>query len=198
MTISKYISLIPEYSTYHLLKCSSPYVEKWDTTKEIGKKEDCEKRGVLTEIVEGKCVSIDVEYFSEKYNPDQQRKIEVFVDENVLSRSRGLRTSLQSRYGSIKLSFQPKTVANNTISEIVINTSNFAGSELQTEVTFPVIIVKNRAYKLFKALLSAIGALFIALPGIIGDNQSYKRNIVLALIGIIIVGICSYWESREG
>lgn len=186
------LTLVSGYEDYYFFRCSSLY------SKSVGKnklkKSKCKKQGNLFIIEYGKSAYIDIEFFSKKYDNKKKRQISVFVDDNKLSKTQGLKTSLQSRYGSIKLGFQTKKVATNTITEIVINTG--ALDEFQTEIILPVIIVKKIYKRIFKSLVTAVGALFIALPAILINLLSAKWNIVFAAIGVLIMAINSFWDSK--
>lgn len=191
------LTLLPGYKDYHFLKCSFPYVEKIDNDMGTIKKIECNVDNNFTQFIEHKCVYIDIEYYSANYDQSKKRQIDVFVDENVLSKAKGLRTTLQSRYGTIKLGLQPKKVTNKTITEVVINTNSSIPDELQTEITFPVVVIKNKIKKILKAIITSIGALLVAMPGIINDSLDVGWNILIAGLGVLVLGINNYWESKE-
>lgn len=193
--IVRRLTLLPDYKNYYFLKCSSPYIEK--INNEIFKKEKCNIKKNFTQFMEGKCVYIDIEYYSANYEPNKKRQIDVFVDENILSKAKGLRTTLQSRYGTIKIGLQPKKVMNKTITEVVINTNSSTPNELQTEIIFPIVVIKNKIHKLWKSIITSIGALLVAMPGIINDNLDIGWNILIASFGVLVLGINNYWESKE-
>ena len=119
------------------------------------------------------------------------------MDNNIISKAKGLHSILQSRYGTIRLGLQPKKVANKTITEVIITSSSSVSNELETEIVFPIIVIKNKFHKLIKAFITAAGALLVALPGIIGDNLDMGWNILIAGIGVLVLGINNYWESKE-
>ena len=195
--IVRRLTLLPDYKDYHFLKCSSPYMEKINNEMGTYEKIKCNVENNFTQFIEEKCVYIDVEYYSANYDQSKKRQIEVFVDENILSKAKGLRTTLQSRYGTIKLGLQSKKVTNKTITEVVINTNSSIPDELQTEITFPVIVIKNKIHKILKAIITSIGALLVAMPGIINDSLDIGWNILIAGLGVFVLGINNYWESKE-
>lgn len=184
---------IPTYEDYHFLKCSPFYSEKICNGQSVHI--NCQRMADRSVLTEGICTNIDLDYYSKTYDKTRTRHLEVFVDENVLSKAKGLRTVLQSRYGSITLGFQPQATANNTISEVSICTSNCSQHEIQTEVLFPIIIKKNHIYKIRKAIIMAMGAALVALPGILGDTVNIAWNISFAIAGVAVLGINNYWES---
>lgn len=190
------LTLLPDYKDYYFLKCSSPYVENINNNA-ICQKEKCSIKNKFTQFVEGRCVYIDIEYYAENYDPSIKRQIDVYVDENILSKVKGLRTNLQSRYGTIKLGLQSKKVMNKTLTEVVINTNSSTSDELQTEITFPIVVIKNKIHRVWKSIITSIGALLIALPGIINDSLNIGWNILIASLGILVLGINNYWESKE-
>lgn len=195
--IVRRLTLLPDYKEYCFFKCSSPYIEKTNNYNGEYEKCECIKNGNLTQFIEGKCVNIDVEYYSESYDKNKKRSIDILIDETVLSKAKGLHAVMQSRYGTLKIGLQPKKVSNNTITEVVINTSSSDINELGTEIVFPVVISKNRLHKIVKATITAVGALLVALPGIIGDNIHIGWNIIFAGTGVLVLGINNYWESKE-
>lgn len=195
--IVRRLTLLPDYKDYYFLKCSSPYIEKFNSGNRVYEKIKCSVENNFTQFVEGKCTYIDIEYYSANYDQSKKRQIDVFVDENILRKAKGLRTTLQSRYGTIKLGLQSKKVTNKTITEVVINTNSSMPDELQTEVTFPVVVIKNKIHKLLKSIITSIGALLVAMPGIINDNLDIGWNLLIAGLGVLVLGINNYWESKE-
>lgn len=195
--IVRRLTLLPDYKDYHFLKCSFPYMEKIDNDLGTYEKIECNVENNFTQFIEEKCVYIDIEYYSANYDQSKKRQIDVFVDENILSRAKGLRTTLQSRYGTIKLGLQSKKVTNKTITEVVINTNSSIPDELQTEITFPVVVIKNKIHKILKSIITSIGALLVAMPGIINDSLDVGWNILIAGLGVLVLGINNYWESKE-
>lgn len=194
--IVRRLAHIPGNEDYYFFKCSQLYTEKYQKSKRTYTNILCTQKDSFTKIVEGKCTNIDIEYYTTKYSNDKNRQIDVFVDDNILSKSKGLKTLLQSRYGTKKLGFQSKKISNNTVTEITICTKSNV-EELPTEIVIPVMIVKNRGYKLKKAIIMSIGALLVSLPGIIGSSIEVGWNIFIAGIGVAIMGINNYWESKE-
>jgi hypothetical protein len=197
-SIVELLVTIPTYSNYHFLKCSGFYSriikapngfnqKKYNTIRDDG----------MTYLTEGKCAYIDIEYYSKIYEPNLRRQIEVFLDGNCIRKAKGIKTYLESRYGSVSLGFQPKISANNTVTEIVVCTTSDPIDVIQTELTFPIIIRKNRTYKLLKALIMCIGAGLIALPGILGSCVPLGWNIASALSGVVVMGVNNYLESKE-
>ena len=195
--IVRRLTILPDYKDYHFLKCSLPYMEKINKKTGEYKKIECNVENNFTQFIEGKCVYIDIEYYSANYDQHKKRQIEVFVDENILCKAKGLRTTLQSRYGTIKLGLQSKNVTNKTITEVVINTNSSIENELQTEITFPVVVNKNITHKIIKSVIVSIGALLVAMPGIINDSLDVGWNILIAGLGVFVLGINNYWESKE-
>lgn len=191
------IALIPAYKDYHFLKCSKFYMQKMKGKIYMPTKTWCEIKDNHIVVIEREPVYIDIEYFAATYTRAMKRKIDVLFNDKVLNRVSGLLTTLQSRYGTKKIGFQPQKVANNTVSEVVIATKNAWNDELLTELIFPIIVQKNRKYRLLKAIVMGFGALLVALPGITKDSLQLIWNIVLAGLGVLVLGIGSYWESKE-
>lgn len=172
-------------------------MQKIDNQTYMTTKAWCEIKDNCIVVIEGVPVYIDIEYFAATYTRTMKRKIDVLVNDKVLNRTNGLLTTLQSRYGTKKIGFQPQKVANNTITELVITTKNTLNDELLTELIFSVIVQKDKKYRLLKAIVMSIGALFVALPGITGDSLQLIWNILFAGLGVLVLGIGSYWESKE-
>ena len=192
--IIKRIAILSKYKKMHFLRC----------TKFYGFNESLSKiyNNVVNsriEMIEKKPAYIDVEYYSIEYNKSDKNELEVFVNDKILNKTNGLKNSLDSRYGTKTIGFQPQSVPNNTYTEIVISTKTTPTSQdlINTELSFPIIVAKNKSYRALKAFVMALGGLFVALPGIIDTNLFYGWNIVLATIGVAILGIGSYWESEE-
>lgn len=194
--ICKAISLLPGYDSCHFLKCTAPYSEEWDAaTGRSIRNESHLSRGVF-QLTEGRSFIIDVEYYEKSYDRKQNRNIDVILDDNVLTRTRGMSTLMQSRYGSVKLGFRPKTVESNTVSEILIRTKGATSGAFETEVPFPVVIIKSKGRRVVKTLLPTFGALLIALPGILTDAIPLTVNVLFGSVGVIVVGISNYMSSR--
>lgn len=194
--IVKKINLIPDYSDYHFFKCSNFYTEKIDKKGNYIKNE-CTQKEHLTRVTEGTCVYVDIEYYSNCHITTQKRNITVSLDENAFSQAKGLHNSIQSRYGFLKFAFQPKMVSNNTITEIALYSTSSLTSEIPTEIIFPIILVKNKTYSIVKSAITALGALLVASPGIIGDKLHIGWNILIAGMGVLTIGINNYFESKE-
>lgn len=188
---------IPLYSNCYFLKCSSLYTEKFKSRKKQKTIVDCPIKDGHFVLTEGKCTNLNIEYYSSTYDRQREQKIEVLVDENVVRKVKGMRTLFQSRYGCVTLGFQSKSNSNNTVSEINIHTEGSLPDVIQTDAVFPIITQKNKAYKIRRSIIMGIGAALVALPGIIGDNIHVVWNIVIAILGVLILGINNYWESTE-
>lgn len=195
--IVKRISLIPAYKDYHFLKCSKFYMQKMHGKTNMPTKTWCEIKDNHIVVIEREPIYIDIEYFAATYIRAVKRKIDVLFNDKVLNRTSGILTTLQSRYGTKKIGFQPQKVANDTITELVISTKNALNDELLTELIFSIKVQKNKKYRLGKAIVMGLGALFVALPGITKDSLQLIWNIMFAGIGVLVLGIGSYWESKE-
>lgn len=190
------ITKIPHYSQTLFIRCSKFYTEEIDDNDQIIKT-DCNKSEPFYELVEGKCSYVDVEYFSNEYSKEINREIKAYIDEAIISKAKGLRSIIESRYGKITLGFQPQKVSNRTISEIVFSSVSNRNDELPTDITYPIIIVKDKGYKIKKAIMTVLGAIFVALPGIVGNNIAMGWSIIFAILGASILGVNTYWESKE-
>lgn len=188
---------IPSYSECYFLKCSSLYTEIFNSKNEQKTIVNCPIIDGHFVLTEGQCTNLNIEYYSSIYDRTRIQKIEVLVDENVVRKVRGMRTLFQSRYGCITLGFQSQSNSNNTISEISIHTEGMPANVIQTDAVFPIITQKNKLYKIKKSIIMGLGAALVALPGIIGNNINVVWNIVLAILGVLILGINNYWESKE-
>lgn len=195
--IVKSIARIPAYKDYHFLKCSKFYMQKMDGKTYMPIKTWCEIKDNHIVVIEREPLYIDIEYFAATYTRDVKRKIDVLFNDKVLNRTSGLLATLQSRYGTMKIGFQSQKVANNTITELVITTKNAQNDELLTELKFPIIVKKDKKYRLGKAIVMGLGALLVALPGITRDNIQLIWNIILAGLGVLVLGVGSYWESKD-
>ena len=190
------ITKIPRYSQMLFIRCSNFYTEYIDESNNIINN-NCNKAGRFYELIEGKCSYVDIEYYSSSYDKSISREIKAYIDENKISKAKGLRTIIESRYGKITLGFQPHKVPNHTVSEIVISSMSDKKDELSTDITYPIIINKDRKYKFVKSFIMVIGAIMVAMPGVLGDSISVLWNIGLASAGAIILGVNTYWESKE-
>lgn len=188
---------IPTYSDCYFLKCSSLYTEKFKSRKKQKTIVNCPIKDGHFILTEGQCTNLNIEYYSSIYDRQRVQKIEVLVDENVVRKVKGMRTLFQSRYGCVTLGFQSQNNSNNTVSEICIRTESIPANVIQTDAVFPIITQKNEAYKIKKSIIMGIGAALVALPGIIGDTIHVAWNIALAILGVLILGINNYWESKE-
>ena len=52
-------------------------------------------------------------------------------------------------------------------------------------------------HKILKSIITSIGALLVAMPGIINDSLDVGWNILIAGLGVLVLGINNYWESKE-
>lgn len=189
------IAKIPKYQSYLFIKCSSLYTEQYETDSIV--KSYCEMLSKHTALVEESCVYVDIEYYSAEYEKDVIREIDIYIDENILRKSKGLHHIIESRYGTMKIGFQSKKTANHTVTEIVMCSKSSNDAEVSTDITYPIIVIKNRKNKIIKAVIMAIGALLVALPGILGAAVATWINVMLAGAGVIVLGVNTYWESKE-
>ena len=190
------ITMIPAYSQMLFIRCSNFYTETIDNENTVLSKE-CNKNERFYELVEGQCSYVDIDYYSKAYDKGINREIKAFIDDNIVSKAKGLRTVIESRYGKITIGFQPHKVQNRTISEIVFSSMSDKENELSTDITYPIIIIKDKTYKIKKSMMMILGAILVALPGIIGDALHILWNIGFAVSGAIVLGINTYLESKE-
>ena len=189
---------IPKYANYHFLKSTAFYWEKYNSqNKQIEHRDFPQRDDGKYVLTEGKCAYLEIDYYSKTYDQRLRRQIDVFLDENNIRKAKGLRTFLESRYGTVVLGFQPQKTVNNTVTEVTICTASEPADVIQTDVKFPIIIRKNRTYKIIKALIMGLGAGLVALPGLLGDKVDLWINIVIALSGVLVIGINNYLESKE-
>ena len=194
--ICRMMSMIPEYKSYHFIKCSLPYINTLNDAGS-GEKKYLSKKGIYYKFVENKCINIDVDYYAEQYDPNKVTGIEVVIDEKILGKTKGLKTTFLSRYGTKKVGFQTLKTPNNSISEIVINATSTNDNEIDTELIYPIIICKEQGSIVLRVVLAAVGALFISLPGIIKDILPLHFSILSAVLGIILVGITNLIAAKE-
>lgn len=190
------LSKIPTYQEYQFVKCSNIYTKKLSDNQTVDK-QYCSTKANCSILTEGKCAYIDIEYYSEKYDKNIVRELEVIVDDKVVRKSKGMYSNIESRYGEIRLGFQPQKTANHTISEIVIVSKSNKSQELATDIRFPIIVNKNTSFKAVKAIVTAVGGLFVALPGVLGSASDVWINIAFAVVGVGILGVNTYWDSKE-
>jgi len=197
-SIVEVILNIPEYENYHFLKSSAFYWEKNNPkTNRIEFKYFPQRDDGKFVLTEGKCAYLELDYYSKNYNRDISRQINVFLDEKNIRKAKGLRTFLESRYGTVVLGFQPQKTNNNTVTEITVCTESEPMDVIQTCVNFPILIRKNRMYKILKTIIMGFGAGLVALPGILGSNVEIWLNIIFALSGVLVISLNSYLESKE-
>ena len=189
------IAKIPKYQSHLFINCSNLYTEQYEMDSIV--KSYCETHSKHTALVEESCVYVDIEYYSAEYRKDLSREIDIYIDENILRKSKGLHNIIESRYGTMKIGFQSKKTANHTVTEIVMCSKSSNNAELSTDITYPIIVIKNRKNKIIKAVIMAIGALLVALPGILGEAVATWINVILAGVGVIVLGVNTYWESKE-
>ena len=76
--IVRRLTLLPDYKDYYFLKCSFPYTEKINNDMGTYEKIECKVENNFTQFIEGKCVYIDIEYYSAKYDQSKKRQIVAF------------------------------------------------------------------------------------------------------------------------
>ena len=193
--ICRYINLIPEFKNYHLIKFSTPYIEKWKKGSLI--RQEIRRKNNIFQVTEGECFNFDIEYFTKEYNRKNNKSIQFLYDEKVISQAKGLRSKIQSRYGCIKVGFQPLKVPNNTISELFFSTKNYESKEVPIEISVPFIVCKKRSKVIIQTVLSSFGAVLIALPAIVKDYFPLWATIIFAILGVALIGITNYFQSKE-
>ena len=196
--IIKSISIIDKYKKMHFLKCSKFYTLQTDSNQTLTRVYN-NSNNFNIEMVEKKPSYIDVEYYSLEYDNAKNDELVVLINDKIINKTNGLRNALDSRYGTKTIGFQPQSVPHYTYTEIVISTkgSNDDLNTVNTELSFPIVVEKNKVYRGLKAFMMAVGGLFVALPGIVQTSVTLNWNIGFAAIGALILGITSYWESKE-
>lgn len=189
------LTKIPQYSKCYFLKYSAIYKENYRFGKT--KRKECKMVNGRFVLTEEQLVNIDIEYYSSDYSESIKRKIDVDVDGIAVKHVKGLRTIIQSRYGSIALGFQPLKVSNNTISEIILCTSSQPEEKIQTDIVLPVILKTNKKHRIRHAIIMSVGAALVALPGILSNNVDISLNIALGVIGALTLGVNYFLDPKE-
>ncbi len=180
------LSLVPQYGNYYFLRCS-PFL--------FADERLCDFRDNITTLEEGICVYLQIEFYQRKYDNADDSKIEVILDNNIISQSSGLKTRMETRYDSVKVGFQPKITINGTISEVIICTSGSTNRN-QTEITLPIRIVKRKYSRVLKAIVMTVGACLVGLPGLFPDTIDVSWKILLAFSGAALMGVNYFMDSR--
>ncbi|HBY54923.1 MAG TPA: hypothetical protein DEH15_21155 [Marinilabiliales bacterium] len=175
------------YESHYFLRCS-PFV--------FANNKPCYFENNFTTLEEEKCVYLKIDYFQRKYDPIHDSKIDVILDNNIISHSSGLRTKMETRYDSIKLGFQPKNTMHGTQSEIIICTSNSTNKK-QTEISLPIKIVKRNSLRIVKAIVMSIGACLVGLPALLPDTFEITWKILIAVFGAGVMGLNNFFDSTE-
>lgn len=189
------IACIPEYEKFQFIKCSKFYIQEVNLKTSVTEKKWCSMVNNCFVATERKPIYIDIEYFTKKY--DSPKVFDVWVNENALTRINGYQVAVQSSYGTKKLGFQPQNVPDKTIAEIEISFRTKEDNKLLTELVFPIVIHKDRKYRIFKALIMGIGALLVALPGMMPEKTLMIYKVLSYIAGGMVLGCGGYMESKE-
>ncbi|KAI4452198.1 hypothetical protein C823_006780 [Eubacterium plexicaudatum ASF492] len=184
LKIVKALSLIHGYDNFHFLRCSPLCVAS----------KKCGMQNEFTILEESKYTYLKVDYYQSSYDPGINGKIHVDVNPDFITVASGIGNELESRYDSVKISFQAKKSMNNSLSEINIYTT---GLQLETKINIPVKIVKNKSSKFFHALIMALGAFVVGLPGILENNIEWGYKVIISLAGAMIMIVSNYIETKE-
>lgn len=196
--IIKRIAMVPQYANYHFLKCSKLFAPRVNPITHTTRKKWCKLKNNHFAVTEQTPLYVDIEYYATDYKSDFQKTIDIWVNEKALTRTNGYQISLLSRYGTKRFGFQPQKVPDNTFTEIEIALKRSSDNKLLTEIVFPVVVNKNKKYRAFKALIMGVGALLVALPGMMSDEGVLIfEKILYAGAGGIILALGGYMESKE-
>jgi hypothetical protein len=101
---------------------------------------------------------------------------------------------MDARYDAIKLGNKHKKTMNETLSEIIICTSE--SGKLPIELSLPITIVKRKPLLLLKSLIMGAGALLVALPALLPDTVDVKWKIIIAIGGACVMGVNHFINSN--
>lgn len=180
IVIARVMSFHKIFAEVHFLRVSTPTSDKGN---ELWR--DAEGN---FEIKEGNYLHIPIDYFASSYS-ESEPILEVIPDGQTLRIASGGKTRLDSRYDSIKVWLQAKDVSGRTRSEIQIHTEGGKATCPQTVVRMPLVVRNSVFTVVAKTLVSGLGAVLIAMPGLLGPSADLWLRGILAAAGALLVSL---------
>jgi hypothetical protein len=157
---------------------------------------------------DGQSVKLPVAFYSDTYFDSDQVSLSCTTDDRYLRLSSASKYDVASRYDSVEFWLQPRTETYDTKAAVTIrlaygDTNGVAVPPdagkpvpLTTNIDFPVLVVRSRSRLALKIAASAVGAAFVALPGILGQPSPLAVRIAAAIVGALILAYSTNMMSR--
>ena len=174
INICKQLAQHPKFKDTYFLKISEIFDEN-------------EKIVPLTPRLNFSCKEARIYYFKIDYyavnfpNDKTQLYIDIFSDFVKLTTDSII--DLDSRYDSFRTWFATHEIPGDRYAEIKIISEKEDDGSPRTKVSIPIKIIKARNILIYRVLASAIGAVLLALPGLLESAISVEYKILFVLIG---------------
>jgi len=156
-------------------------------------------------LSDGQSVKVPVSFYSTQYSEDTRVLLSCRTDGTFLKVSSDDTYDVALRYDSVEFWLQPRTAAFDALARATIkltcdppNGEGGAQLPLTTNAYFPVVVVRSRSRLAVKIAASAIGALLVALPAILGQDSSLRLRVLMAVLGALLLSYASIAISRIG
>jgi hypothetical protein len=186
----------------HNTFANSYFVRVDDPLLVTGKKLSFDEQGRLS-LSDRQSGKLQVSFYSQKYSDDVPRTLSCATDGTFLRISSDDTYDVALRYDSVEFWLQPSTTSFDSLARVTIRLggpaeeSTTTGSRaLTTNVRFPVVVRRSRSRLLIRVTSSAIGALLVALPAILGQNSSLRLRILSAVIGAGLIAYATIVVAR--
>ena len=178
MDVAKRLALHSTFSDTHFLRIDSIRYED-------GSSVPMSADGELV-LPERAYLRFQVDFLAVNFS-DNNSELQITTDSSLIRVASRSNLPLDSRYDSAKVLVQGGIVPGRTATGINIFTKCSKANTPQTTVFLPLLLTRARSL-LFKRLgVSAIGAVLVATPGILGSGVDESIRIGIALIGAVLV-----------
>lgn len=137
-------------------------------------------------LIGGRSVKIPVSFYSEVYNENTKNTLTCDTDGGILRISSDTQYDVALRYDSVEFWLHPNTPYD-ALSHVTLRLGQVPESgpskTIAAAASFPVVVRRSRSQLIARTVLSASGAVLVALPAVLGQGSSLRLRIVLALVG---------------
>ena len=132
-------------------------------------------------------------FYTERYEPSFKPTLSCATDGTFLRVSSDHEYEVALRYDTVEFWVHPAALNFETLSRLSISLTGQpeAAGLIPANARFPVAVRRSKSRLLVRMLVTALGALLVALPAILGPSTLLQIRIVSALLGAMLLAVSS-------
>ncbi|RAS65730.1 hypothetical protein C8D87_104281 [Lentzea atacamensis] len=141
------------------------------------------------EVVDRESVRIHVSFYSGLYAPERKHVLSCTTDGTFLRVSSDDSYEVALRYDSVEFWLHPGSLDFNTLSRVTISLTGEQeiSDFVPTHARFPVVVKRSASRLTLRVATTALGALLVALPAILGASSPLAVRIAIGLVGAALL-----------